>query len=102
MPKNKKDSSDSDSGPEDVAPSKKPKTASSSKADEEEPTWTIDKNRFLKIREFKGRIFVDIREFYESDGELKPGKKGISLTPTQWRKICDLADEVNDTLKKKA
>lgn len=32
--------------------------------------------RKISVREFKGKVYVDIREFYESDGELKPGKKG--------------------------
>ena len=29
------------------------------------------------MRTFKGRIMVDIREYWDSDGELKPGKKGL-------------------------
>lgn len=37
----------------------------------------LEKNRFVKVREFKGRLFVDIREFYEKNGELLPGKKGM-------------------------
>lgn len=30
------------------------------------------------MRDFKGRLFVDIREmYYDKDANLKPGKKGI-------------------------
>lgn len=28
---------------------------------------------------------LDIREFYDAQGEERPGKKGISLTPEQVR-----------------
>lgn len=36
----------------------------------------LDKTRFIKVRDFRGKILVDIREFYEKNGELLPGKKG--------------------------
>lgn len=34
--------------------------------------------KFVCVRSFRGRVFVDIREYYEDkvSGELKPGKKG--------------------------
>ena len=43
-----------------------------------EPTWAIEKMRYVKIREFKGKLYVDIREFYEKDGDELPGKKGLN------------------------
>lgn len=34
-----------------------------------------------------GQVFVDIREFYGTDGDEKPGKKGISLAMEQWEAL---------------
>ena len=42
-------------------------------------TAQLSKNRFVSVRSFKGRIIVDIREYYEDSysGQSKPGKKGV-------------------------
>jgi hypothetical protein len=94
--------STSDSGPEDVGPpSKKAKPNTSSSKAGEEPSWLLDRNRFVKVREFKGKVYIDIREFYESDGELKPGRKGISLSTKQWQKLKSVISEVDEALKEK-
>ena len=61
-------------------PAKKPSTSSKSKKSEEDEGWHLGNNRFVKVREFRGKIYVDIREFYEKDGEMKPGKKGEDLS----------------------
>ncbi|XP_067626137.1 RNA polymerase II transcriptional coactivator [Eurosta solidaginis] len=105
MPKTKKDSSssDSDSGPEDKTPAKKSKTgngkgASGSSGDNHNGPWTLEKLRQVRINEFKGRRMVDIREFYEKNGEILPGKKGISLQPNQWKKLIELAPEITKAL----
>ena len=36
----------------------------------------LSKMRFASVSEFKGKKYVNIREYYEKDGDLLPGKKG--------------------------
>ena len=36
----------------------------------------ISKNRRVTVRNWQGKIVVDIREFYVKDGKQMPGKKG--------------------------
>uniref|UniRef100_U5EXJ9 Putative transcriptional coactivator p15 n=1 Tax=Corethrella appendiculata TaxID=1370023 RepID=U5EXJ9_9DIPT len=101
MPKNKKEeSSDSDSGPEDRTPAKKAKgEPSGSKNKDGEYVIDLDGKKRITVREFKSKVYVDIREFYEKDGKQLPGKKGISLSGENWRKLLASADEINEQLK---
>lgn len=33
--------------------------------------------RYVSVREFKGKVLIDIREYWmDQEGEMKPGKKG--------------------------
>ncbi|XP_014277543.1 RNA polymerase II transcriptional coactivator isoform X2 [Halyomorpha halys] len=100
----KKKKADSSSGSEEDDIKDKPKkakTSGGSKGDEDkEPSWPLDKKRFLKVREFKGKVMIDLREYYDSDGEMKPGRKGISLSLQQWRKLVEISKEVDEVLKK--
>ena len=56
--------------------------------------------RFLKVREFKGKTYIDIREYYvdKSTMETKPGKKGISLNCEQYQKLKSVLSEVDGAL----
>ncbi|GAA6020993.1 hypothetical protein JCM8202_003808 [Rhodotorula sphaerocarpa] len=47
----------------------------------------LAKNRRATVRSFKDKVYVDIRETYEKDGEAKPGKKGIMLNVEQWDRL---------------
>ena len=68
--------------------------------DGDEVAFSLTENRLVKVRVFRGKTYVDIREYYKDDaGEYKPGKKGISLTEDQWKKLyTEIAPKVNRTL----
>ncbi|XP_076043995.1 single stranded-binding protein c31A [Oratosquilla oratoria] len=110
MPKNKKlesdSDSDSDSGPEDRTPAKKSKSSNSGGSSglrnkDGEIYWELERNKRITVREFRGKVLIDIREYYEGGGELKPGKKGISLSPSQWIKLKSLVDDVDSAIQDK-
>lgn len=77
------------------------KKAKSSKSDEDgDGVFDLGKNRKVSVREFKGKVLIDIREFYSKDGKDMPGKKGIALSGEQWRKLLESADDINDAIAK--
>ncbi|KFB37805.1 p31A, putative [Anopheles sinensis] len=101
MPKTKKESSsDSDSGPDDRTPAKKAKPTSDPKEAGEEGFSLNGNKRRVTVSEFKGRVYVNIREYYEKDGKMLPGKKGISLTVPEWKKLQEHTDAINELTKK--
>jgi len=63
----------------------------------------LGKKKRATVRSFKGIPLLDIREFYGTDGQEKPGKKGISLTLDQWealRESASMIDQLFSTQKK--
>jgi hypothetical protein len=62
----------------EVQQTKKAKKASSTQMqtdDDGNEFWEISNKRRLQISEFKKNTMVSIREFYEKDGQMLPGKK---------------------------
>ncbi|XP_019957900.1 SUB1 regulator of transcription b [Paralichthys olivaceus] len=89
-------------------PAKKPKSGESSKpggsskaSNSDDNMFQIGKMRYVSVRDFKGKVLIDIREYWMNpDGEMKPGKKGISLNPEQWNQLKDQISEIDDAIKR--
>ena len=62
--------------------------------------WTWMRRRRASISVFKKKPMVNIREYYEKDGEQLPGKKGISLAAEQWRALADGLPALQQGLEK--
>ncbi|GAB2218602.1 hypothetical protein Droror1_Dr00001828 [Drosera rotundifolia] len=89
-------SGDSDGGGK--APPKKAARRSSDD-DDDILVCEISKNRRVAVRNWNGKIMVDIREFYVKDGKQMPGKKGISLTMDQWNILREHIEEINKAVE---
>ncbi|TSM12536.1 Integrin alpha-1 [Bagarius yarrelli] len=93
-------------------PAKKQKSGESSKTSSESKSgggssnkkdnmFQIGKMRYVSVREFKGKVLIDIREYWmDQEGEMKPGKKGISLNPEQWNQLKEQMDDIDDAVKR--
>ncbi|KAK0615878.1 transcriptional Coactivator p15-domain-containing protein [Bombardia bombarda] len=61
--------------------------------------WDIGNHRRVGTSEFKGKTLVNIREYYTTaDGELRPGKKGISLSLEQYKNLLQIIPKLNAEL----
>ncbi|XP_074667145.1 activated RNA polymerase II transcriptional coactivator p15-like isoform X2 [Strix aluco] len=67
-------------------PVKKQKTGESSKGtasskqsgNRDENMFQIGKMRYVSVRDFKGKVLIDIREYWmDQEGEMKPGRKEL-------------------------
>ncbi|KAL2148359.1 hypothetical protein VTH82DRAFT_2279 [Thermothelomyces myriococcoides] len=64
------------------------------------PYWEIGNNRRIGSSKFKGATLINIREYYTApDGELRPGKKGISLSLEQYKAFLRVIPELNEQLR---
>jgi|TARA_B100000513_G_scaffold182327_1_gene101773 hypothetical protein len=63
--------------------------------------WSLGSNKMLRVKEFKGKTYIDIREFYEDkgSGEMKPGKKGISLSTDCWQKVVASLSQIQQAVE---
>ncbi|KAH9717247.1 RNA polymerase II transcriptional coactivator KIWI [Citrus sinensis] len=89
---------DSDGSVDGHAPPKKASKTDSSDDSDDIVVCEISKNRRVSVRNWQGKVWVDIREFYVKEGKKFPGKKGISLSVDQWNTLRDHVEEINKAL----
>ncbi|KAI9449411.1 transcriptional Coactivator p15-domain-containing protein [Lactarius psammicola] len=58
----------------------------------------LGKKKRVTVRSFKGITLIDIREYYGSEGDEKPGKKGISLSVEQWKSLMQASGAIDSLL----
>ncbi|GAB7352251.1 hypothetical protein MBLNU459_g2720t1 [Dothideomycetes sp. NU459] len=99
---------DSDGGfVEDAQISKRAKTTQAAPSKETQTDeegnefWEISAKRRIQISKFSGKQMINIREFYEKDGKILPGKKGISLSIEQFSTFVELLPQIEEVLKSK-
>jgi len=67
-----------------------------------EEFWSLTKNKRVSISTFKGMAMVNIREYFEKDGEWLPTKKGISLTKDGWKTFKKIVKDIDQAMEKAA
>jgi len=105
---------DSDGGfvaADDAPVDKKPKVSSSKLAartnkdnmidDDGNPYWELSGKRRITVSEYNKKTMVSVREYYEKDGKLMPGKKGISMTLEQYATFVQALPQIEEVLKGK-
>ncbi|EER24016.1 hypothetical protein D8B26_002185 [Coccidioides posadasii str. Silveira] len=66
-----------------------------------DPYWEISRQRRVTVSTFKGRTMINVREYYEKDGQDLPGKKGISMTLEQFNALVSLLPGIEDVVRQK-
>ncbi|KAH8879990.1 transcriptional Coactivator p15 family protein [Thozetella sp. PMI_491] len=82
-----------------VKKSKGSKSLESGKDADGNSYWEIAPKRRVGISNFKNNTFINIREYYEADGQMKPGKKGISLSIEQYQALLQAIPAINAQLR---
>lgn len=54
----------------------------------------------VTVRKFKNMKLIDLREYYQKDGNWLPGSKGISLTEDQWNVLVSKMVDIGEALVK--
>ncbi|XP_050208355.1 RNA polymerase II transcriptional coactivator KIWI-like [Mercurialis annua] len=96
--KRKEEESALDENSEGHAPPKKASKIAAADESDELVVCEVSKNRRVTVRNWQGKVWVDIREFYVKDGQLLPGKRGISLNVDQWNVLRDHVEAIDKAL----
>ena len=60
----------------------------------------IGGERYAVVKRFKGRVFVNLREYYVKEGTTKllAGKKGLNLTSDEWKQLSEQSASITTAI----
>uniref|UniRef100_A0A3P8RZ67 Activated RNA polymerase II transcriptional coactivator p15 n=1 Tax=Amphiprion percula TaxID=161767 RepID=A0A3P8RZ67_AMPPE len=58
------------------------------------------KMRYVGVRDFKGKVLIDIRDYWMNQDREMLGKNGFSLSPEQWNQLKGQISEIDNTIKR--
>ncbi|KAJ1434644.1 transcriptional Coactivator p15-domain-containing protein [Ochromonadaceae sp. CCMP2298] len=66
-----------------------------------EKVYDLGGDKKARVSSYKGRVYIDIREYYidKSSGKEMPGKKGITLGAEQWEAFKEVIPDLDVDLK---
>ncbi|XP_070496605.1 putative RNA polymerase II transcriptional coactivator [Chironomus tepperi] len=69
--------------------------------DEGNEYFSLGRGRRIYSSFFKGKRYINIREYYEDkkSGKMKPGNKGITLNALEWNNLKAVADQFHLALE---
>ncbi|KAF7560470.1 hypothetical protein G7046_g3662 [Stylonectria norvegica] len=84
--------------------SKKAKNSASAdggdgKDDDGNPFWELSNKRRVGVSQFKKATFINIREYYEKDGNTDKDVQGISLSIEQYTALLKAVPGINAALR---
>jgi hypothetical protein len=56
--------------------------------------FEISEGMLATVSTWRGKKRVDIRKWYQKDGEFAPGKNGLNMTAEEWSDFCAKFEEI--------
>jgi len=53
----------------------------------------------VKVRQYRGNCYVDIREYWTNDGKQCPTKKGVALSIANWEEFKKMIPSIDEAIK---
>ncbi|KAE9552513.1 hypothetical protein FO519_004255 [Halicephalobus sp. NKZ332] len=107
--KRKRKASSSEESSEEEKPAKKSKAQKKGKKNDDEGSddlpepgaIPVGNKRFVTVSEFRGRHFLNIREYYEKGGKLLPTKKGITFNKNEFESFAKAFPKIQELVAEK-